>query len=76
MADYKLVLDGLAAFVVDITSTSGSRSMRRFSTEAEALMWVAEQEFLDAAGRSVKEINGNQSSSSLSSPDSACEADR
>ena len=49
MAVYRLVLDGLAAFVVDITSTSGNRSMRRFPSEAAALMWIAEQEFHDAA---------------------------
>ncbi len=65
MADYKLVLDGLATFVVDITSTGGHQSMRRFSTEAEALMWIAEQEFRAATGESVKEVNGNQSSTSL-----------
>ena len=53
MADYRLVLDGLTAFVVDITSTSGRRSMRRFPTEAAALMWIAEQEFCDAATESA-----------------------
>jgi hypothetical protein len=66
MADYKLVLDGLATFVVDITSIGGHQSMRRFSTEAEALMWIAEQEFRAATGESiVREVNGNQSSTSL-----------
>jgi hypothetical protein len=62
MGDYRLVLDGLAAFVVDITSTSGNRSMRRFPTEAAALMWIAEQEFCDAAIEAVQESEGNQSS--------------
>ena len=65
MAVYKLVLDGLAAFVVDITSTSGSRSMRQFPSEAAALMWIAEQEFHDAATEAVQGVNGNQSSTSL-----------
>jgi hypothetical protein len=60
MVDYRLVLDGLAAFVVDITSTSGSRSMRRFPTEAAALMWIAEQGFHDAAAEAVQESEGNQ----------------
>ena len=64
MADYKLVLDGLAAFVVDLASTSGHRSMRRFQTEAAALTWIAEQEVL--AAETVKGANGNQSSTSLS----------
>ena len=66
MADYKLVLDGLAAFVVDLASTSGHRSMRRFPTEAAALTWIAEQEVHDAAAETVKGANGNQSSTSLS----------
>jgi hypothetical protein len=75
MAGYRLVLDGLAAFVVDITSTCGSRSMRRFPTEAAALMWIAEQEFRDAAAEAVQEPEGNQSSSSLAGPDRARRAD-
>jgi hypothetical protein len=54
MADYRLVLDGLAVFVVDITSTSGSRSMRRFPTEAAALAWIAQQEFRDTAAETVQ----------------------
>ena len=62
MVGYRLVLDGLAAFVVDITSTSGSRSMRRFPTEAAALRWMAEQEFRDAATESVTSADSNQSS--------------
>ena len=65
MVGYRLVLDGLAAFVVDITSTSGSRSMRRFPTEAAALMWIAEQEFRDAAAEAVQEFEGSQSFNSL-----------
>ena len=76
MADYRLGLDGLAAFVVDITSTSGSRSMRRFPTEAAALTWIAEQECRDAAAETIQGTNGNQSYTSLSSPDPAREADR
>jgi hypothetical protein len=65
MAGYRLVLDGLAAFVVDITSTSGRRSMRRFPTEAAALMWIAEQEFRDPATEAVQESEGSQSFNSL-----------
>ena len=65
MVDYRLVLDGWAAFVVDITSTSGHRSMRRFPTEAAALEWIAEQEFCDAAAETVNGANGDQSSALL-----------
>jgi hypothetical protein len=66
MADYRLVLDGLTAFVVDIASTSGRRSMRRFPTEAAALMWIAEQECCDAATESVTAADNDQSSTLLS----------
>jgi hypothetical protein len=76
VADYRLVLDGLAAFVVDITSTSGRRSMRRFPTEAAAWTWIAEQEFRDAAAETTQGANGNQPSTSLSSSNPAREADR
>jgi hypothetical protein len=65
MADYRLVLDGLAVFVVDITSTNGRRSMRRFPTEAEALMWIAQQEFRDVPAELAKGADGNQSCASL-----------
>jgi hypothetical protein len=64
MADYRLVLDGLAVFVVDIASTSGRRSMRRFPTEAAALTWISEQEFRDVA-TDAKGADGDQSSASL-----------
>ena len=66
MADYRLVLDGLAVFVVDIAATSGRPSMRRFPTEAAALTWIAEQEYRDVAVEPAKGADGNQSSASLS----------
>jgi hypothetical protein len=66
MAEYKLVLDELAVFVVDIVSTSGRRSMRRFPTEAAASTWIAEQEFRVVAAETAKGADVNQSSASLS----------
>ena len=39
--------------------------MRRFPTEAAALMWIAEQEFRDAAAEAVQEFEGNQSFNAL-----------
>ena len=66
MADYRLVLDGLTAFVVDIASTSGRRSLRRFLTEAAALTWISEQEFRDVAAETAKGADGSQSPASLS----------
>jgi hypothetical protein len=65
MEGYRLVLDGLAAFVVDVGSTSGHRCLRRFPTEAAALTWIAEQEFRDAAAEAVQESEGSQSSNSF-----------
>jgi len=49
MAEYKVILDGLAAFVVEVTGESGSRFVYRFPTEAAALIWIAEQASRDAA---------------------------
>jgi hypothetical protein len=46
--EYKVVLDGVPAFAVEITCGDGSRSVRGFRTEAAALIWVAEQEFCAA----------------------------
>jgi hypothetical protein len=48
MTEYKVVLDGVPAFGVEITSDDGRQSVRGFRTEAAALMWVAEQEFCAA----------------------------
>ena len=66
MADYRLVPDGWAVFVVDIAPTSGRRSMRRFPTEAAASTWIAEQEFRVVAAETAKGADVNQSSASLS----------
>jgi hypothetical protein len=65
MADYKLVMVGLTAFVMDIASTSGRRSMRPFPTEAAALTWIAEQGCCDVATESVATADSNPSSTSL-----------
>jgi hypothetical protein len=48
MAEYKVILDGIAAFVLEVTGESGSRCMYRFPTEAAALTWIAEQASRDA----------------------------
>jgi hypothetical protein len=65
MADYRLVKDGLAVFVVDIGSTSGHRCLRRFPTVEAAVKWMAEQEFCDAATESAASADSNRSSSTL-----------
>jgi hypothetical protein len=43
MAEYKLILDGLSSFSVEVTTPDGFRSVRGFPTEAAALTWIAEQ---------------------------------
>jgi hypothetical protein len=43
VAYYKIVVDGLAAFVVEVTSAGGFHSVRGFPTEAAARQWIAEQ---------------------------------
>jgi hypothetical protein len=48
MAEYKVVLDGVPAFAVEITCSDGAHSLRGFRTEAAALMWIADQEFCAA----------------------------
>jgi hypothetical protein len=44
MTEYKIVLDGLHAFGVEVTSPSRFLSVRGFPTEAEAQAWIADQE--------------------------------
>ena len=43
MAEYKVILDGLSSFGVEVTTPDGFRSVRGFPTEAAALVWIAEQ---------------------------------
>ena len=43
MAEYKLVLEGLSPFRVEMIPPAGLLSMLRFPTEVAALMWIAEQ---------------------------------
>ena len=49
MVEYKLILDGLSGFGVEVAASDGFRSVRRFPTEAAALMWIAEQGARDAS---------------------------
>ena len=53
MIGYKVVLDGVPAFAVEITCTDGAHSLRGFRTEAAALMWIADQEFRAANAEAV-----------------------
>ena len=49
MIEYKIVLDGLFNFGVEITGAGSFRSVRGFPTEAAATAWIAEQQARDAA---------------------------
>ena len=53
MIEYKVVLDGVPAFAVEITCSDGAHSLRGFRTEAAALMWIADQEFRAANAEAV-----------------------
>jgi hypothetical protein len=44
MTKYKVVLDGLHAFGVEVTSPGQFLSIRGFPTETEAHAWISEQE--------------------------------
>lgn len=48
MTEYKLVVDGLSSFRVEVTPATGFRSMLGFPTEVAALMWIAERSARDA----------------------------
>jgi hypothetical protein len=41
MAEYKIVLDGLSGFGVEVTSANQYQSVRGLATEADALKWIA-----------------------------------
>ena len=58
MAEYKLILDGLSSFGVEIIEPDGFRSVRGFPTEVAALTWIAEQEARQANRcRDLPELN-------------------
>jgi hypothetical protein len=44
MAQYKIILDGLRAFGVEVIDRSRFLSVRGFPTEAAARAWIAEQD--------------------------------
>ena len=54
MIEYKVVLDGVPAVAVETTSGDGVHSLRGFRTEAAALVWIADQEFLAANAEAVE----------------------
>jgi len=54
MTEYKVVLDGVPAFAVEITCSDGAHSLRGFRTEAAALVWIADQEFRAANAEAVE----------------------
>jgi hypothetical protein len=54
MTEYKVVLDGVPAFAVEITCSDGAHSLRGFRTEAAALVWIADQEFRAANAKAVE----------------------
>jgi hypothetical protein len=56
MANYKVILDGLRSFGVEVTAPDGFRSVRGFPTEAAALRWIAEQTAREADAAAIPEL--------------------
>jgi hypothetical protein len=54
MTEYKLILEGLSTFRVEVMPLSGVLSMLRFPTEVAALMWIAEQSIYDENAEVVR----------------------
>jgi hypothetical protein len=49
MNEYKISLDGLKGYGVEIVTPDRFLSVRGFATEREAAVWIAEQQARDAA---------------------------
>ncbi len=44
MAEYKIILDGLSGFGVEVTSANPHQSVRGFATETDTRNWIAEHQ--------------------------------
>jgi hypothetical protein len=44
MAEYKIILDSLSGFGVEVTSANQHQFVRVFPTETDAQIWIAEHE--------------------------------
>jgi hypothetical protein len=53
MAEYKVILDGLSSFGVEVITPDGFQSVRGFPTEAAALLWIAERTVQEANAAAV-----------------------
>jgi hypothetical protein len=55
MTQYKIVLDGLRGYGVEVTSAHRFLSVRGFATEIDAAVWIVEQEAGEAAAAAARE---------------------
>ena len=62
MAEYKIILDGLRHFGVEISSANGFRSVRSFLTEIAAVAWIEVHKALEAPRQLRRNADGNQAS--------------
>jgi hypothetical protein len=53
VAHYKIILDGLKGYGVEITSRGQFLSVRGFPTEVAAAAWIEEQKALSAAAAAI-----------------------
>ena len=49
MTEYKIILDGLKGYGVEVVSPGRFLSVRGFATELEAAAWIDEQQAAEAA---------------------------
>jgi len=52
MTEYKIIVDGLKGYGVEVVSPDRFLSVRGFATDLEAAMWIDEQRAGEAAERS------------------------
>jgi hypothetical protein len=55
MAEYKIILDGLRNFGVEVVSPNGFKSVRGFLSEIAALAWIEAHKALEALTPVAKE---------------------
>jgi hypothetical protein len=62
MAEYKIILDGLKGFGVEVVSEGRFLSVRGFATELDAAMWIDEQRAGEAAVAAIVRWSGRRAS--------------
>lgn len=56
MTEYKIILDGLTAYGVEVVSQDHFLSVRGFATELDAAAWIAAQQAGEAAVAAAEKV--------------------